>query len=243
MTRPRTSFENPQQFSKCPKDYHARLRNPLCMKTDTPKIVHSRTFKPKPTPPKPDPPKPDPPRPRPQPDPPRPRPKPDPPRPKPDPGDREDDGNLVEGILGTVGGAATAGAGVVARDVLKDAARRAGYQALRGTAAAELEGALGSLGGETAYAALATSAAEATAAEVGTAAAGYAAGGAVATSAAEAAAAEIGLEAAGATLVESGLIAAGSEGFLNPVADAVGLGLLAAGAGVIAYEAIANIFG
>lgn len=225
MNRSRTTFEREQQFSKCPKDYSAKLRNPMCLKVgNAPDTIHSRTFKPRPTPPGPDPPRPD------------------PPRPKPKPGDRGDDGNLVEGVLGTLGGAATAGAGVVARNALKEAARRAGYSALRGTAAAELEGALGSLGGETAYAALATSAAEATAAEVGTAAAGYAAGGALATSAAEATAAEIGLEAAGSALLESGLIAAGTEGFLNPLANAVGLGLLAAGAGVMAYEAITNIF-
>ncbi len=225
MNRPKTTFEREQHFSKCPKDYSAKLRNPMCLKVgNAPDTIHSRSFKPKPEPPKPRPPMP-------------------PPRPRPKPGDRGDDGNLVEGVLGTLGGAATAGAGVAARGLLKEAAKRAGYQALRGTAAAEIEGALGSLGGETAYAALATSAAEATAAEVGTAAAGYAAGGALATSAAEATAAEIGLEAAGATLVESGLLAAGTEGFLNPVADAVGIGLMAAGAGVMAYEAISNIFG
>ena len=197
--------------------------------------------RPKPTPPRPTPPRPKPTPPRP--DPPRPKPtppRPDPSRPKQE--DRGDDGNLVEGVLGTLGGAATIGAGVAARGVLKEAAAHAGYTALRGAAAAELEGALGSLGGETAYAALATSAAEATAAEVGTAAAGYAAGGTVAGSAAEALAAEMGVEAVGATLVESGLLAAGSEAFLNPLADAVGIGLMAAGAGVMAYEAISNIF-
>ena len=64
MNRSRSTFEREQHFSKCPKDYTAKLRNPMCMKVgNAPDTIHSRSFTPKPEPPRPRPPGP---RPRPQ---------------------------------------------------------------------------------------------------------------------------------------------------------------------------------
>ena len=298
MTRSRTSFENPQQFSKCPKDYHARLRNPLCMQADAPETIHSRTFKeknvvqvplpadpsrpvvprPKPRPPsgpesKPPPPRPRPPPPRPRPRPdesttppsrPRPRPRPDEsttppsrPRPRPRPGedpladpdrrplvdpladpDRQvdplaDPDRRPKEYLGVAGGAATIGLGAVARDALKQAAiRAAGYSQVSQGGIADLVEGIEFAGGEGSEAFAAEAAAE------------FGAEAALETGAEAAleAGAEAALEGLSTTLIGEAALVAGSEGFLNPVADAIGLGLMAAGAGVIAYEAITKIF-
>ena len=294
MTRPRTSFENPQHFSKCPKDFHARLRNPLCMKQDyAAHTIHSRTFKeknvvqvpvpadpsrpvvprPKPRPPsgpesKPPPtsvadpdrrpsadPSADPdrrPNMRPEADPdrrPNMRPEADPDRqvdpladpdrrPQVDPladPDRQVDQDLdygtgrrpTEDILATAGGAATIGLGAAARDALKQAAiRAAGYSqvpVVEGGVADLVEG-IEFAGGEGAEAFAAEAAAEA--------------GAEVALEAG----AEAAAERLAATLIGGGEAVAGSQAGLNLAADAVGIGLMAAGAGVMAYEAISGLF-